>query len=446
MFNSLYERLTKKIPLTPVAGNDGFYRTIRWIQLDDHPAGFELLRSGDLVITTGYTGWDAEPDKMIHYINRLIKLNACGLIIHPGTDYSVSPAGRPDAESVASADISAPQSENISKTDAPSKNSIEDSEVLLNNEFIISDKVISYCNEFHFPLLLVQEKIHIMDIIRETCMMLFEFDHSYDVIYDILSGLLYDTNITNKNMEQIRRFGFRLEDEYTILAFQDDAETSFYQADERNYEFLNRFFFHLGERFFYFREAGYGIILINSSDEEKIESYAVDIVTNLTEIHSDETIRCGIGTCVHSICDIKSSFRNARAALSYAKFKNISNISFDELGFYKMLFSSDEQERLADYTTCLEPIISYDRKHNSDLVKTLAVYMKSGRSIQRVASELSCHRNTINYRIRRIEDLLYLDINDYENAFTLELAFRVLEYLNELKLEELQHESTEPFD
>ena len=39
----------------------------------------------------------------------------------------------------------------------------------------------------------------------------------------------------------------------------------------------------------------------------------------------------------------------------------------------------------------------------------------------------------------RIEELLYLDINDYENAFILELAFRVLEYLQQLKLEDLIH-------
>ena len=35
----------------------------------------------------------------------------------------------------------------------------------------------------------------------------------------------------------------------------------------------------------------------------------------------------------------------------------------------------------------------------------------------------------------RIEELLlYCDVNDYENAFILELAFRVLEYLQQLKL------------
>ena len=104
-----------------------------------------------------------------------------------------------------------------------------------------------------------------------------------------------------------------------------------------------------------------------------------------------------------------------------------------------MLFSSEDQEILKEYTLCLKPIIDYDRKHNSDLVRTLAVYLKSGKSIQKVAAELACHRNTINYRMKRIEELLYFDIDEYENAFILELAFRVLEYLDQLKLEDLHH-------
>ena len=41
--------------------------------------------------------------------------------------------------------------------------------------------------------------------------------------------------------------------------------------------------------------------------------------------------------------------------------------------------------------------------------------------------------------MKRIEELLYFDTDEYENAFILELAFRVLEYLDQLKLEDLHH-------
>lgn len=396
MLHSLYDEIKDKITLHPLAGTDGFYRMVRWIQFDEHSSNLHLLRSGDLVITTDYTDPE-DADDFIPYIQYLSDLNASGLIIHPGSDRQ--------------------------ETDID-----------------ISEDIKAYCDEIQFPIFSTDGEIHIADIIRSACSILFEFDHNYDTINDILCGLLYDSHLSSRNEEHLVRFGFPPKANYTVLVYQDDPKELLWDADDRNYKYLNKFFYKLGERFFYFREAGHGIILLQDTDENKAAEYAQIIIENLIIIHQNDSIRCGIGTRVRSVTEIRQSFRNARAALSFAKFKMTDCISFNEMGFYKMLFSAEDQSILKEYTTCLEPIIIYDKKHNSDLVKTLSVYLKSGRSIQRVASELACHRNTINYRMRRIEDLLYLDINDYENAFILELAFRVLEYLQRLKLEELHHE------
>lgn len=394
MVESLYDRIKDKISLTPLAGSDGFYRMVRWIQQDERASNLHLLRSGDLVISTEHT--DVSTDELLDYIRSLNDMNASGLILYAH---------------------------------------VTDSE-----DHMIAPEVEELCRELQFPLLCVPESIHIGDITREACSALFDFDHAYDTVNDILSGLLYDPHMSSRNEEYIVRFGFPLDADYVILAFRDDEKVFFQSANDDNYKYLNRFFYTLGEKFFYFREAGYGVILLQDVPYGRAYAYAKKIVKDLSEIHHSRTLRCGVGTIVSNLTNIKLSFRNARAAVSYAKFKDSKCISFDEMGFYKMLFSSEDQKILREYTTCLEPILSYDRKHNSKLVKTLAVYLKSGRSIQRVASELSCHRNTINYRMGRIEELLYLDINDYENAFILELAFRVLEYLQQLKLEDLIHE------
>lgn len=182
------------------------------------------------------------------------------------------------------------------------------------------------------------------------------------------------------------------------------------------------------------------MILIQNSNEREVAAHAGDIVRSLVEIHGNDSIRCGVGTRVQSVANIRQSFQNARAALNYARLKKKDCMTFEELGFYKMLFSSGDQDILKEYTRCLEPLLDYDRQHGSDLVQTLSAYLRFGKSIQRVASELNCHRNTINYRMQKIEKLLYLDVDEYENAFILELAFRVLEYLQQLKLEDLHHE------
>lgn len=398
MFNSLYKNVKDRIPMLPVAGTEGFYRLVRWIQIDDHSPNLpQLLHSGDLVITADCDYLASDTDRFVGYIRRLAELEASGLILHPGIQCT---GGLPR----------------------------------------IDRKVIDYCDEIQFPLLIIQGDFHISDITREMCSMLFEFDHNYDVINDILCGLLYEPHISSRSAEHLTRFGFPMDSDYIMLAYRDDAGELFRNADDRNYKYLNRFFFTLREKFFYFREAGYGVILIQNSNEREVAAHAGDIVRSLVEIHGNDSIRCGVGTRVQSVANIRQSFQNARAALNYARLKKKDCMTFEELGFYKMLFSSGDQDILKEYTRCLEPLLDYDRQHGSDLVQTLSAYLRFGKSIQRVASELNCHRNTINYRMQKIEKLLYLDVDEYENAFILELAFRVLEYLQQLKLEDLHHE------
>ena len=66
-------------------------------------------------------------------------------------------------------------------------------------------------------------------------------------------------------------------------------------------------------------------------------------------------------------------------------FKDSKCISFDEMGFHKMLFSSEDQKILRDYTRLVWNLSSaMTGSIIPELVKTLAVYLKSGRSIQQV--------------------------------------------------------------
>ena len=80
MVGSLYHRIKDKISLTLLAGSDGFYRMVRWIQQDEMASGLHLLRSGDLVISTEHT--DVSTEELIDYIRSLNEMNASGLILY----------------------------------------------------------------------------------------------------------------------------------------------------------------------------------------------------------------------------------------------------------------------------------------------------------------------------------------------------------------------------
>lgn len=61
-----------------------------------------------------------------------------------------------------------------------------------------------------------------------------------------------------------------------------------------------------------------------------------------------------------------------------------------------------------------------------DLLRTLRVYLATGKNATEAARQLKVHRNTLLYRLRRIEELLQTDLERSADVFGLELALRIL--------------------
>jgi PucR family transcriptional regulator, purine catabolism regulatory protein len=53
----------------------------------------------------------------------------------------------------------------------------------------------------------------------------------------------------------------------------------------------------------------------------------------------------------------------------------------------------------------LGPLIRHDAEHGTDYVHTLRVVLRLDRSWQQAAAELHIHKQTLGYRIRRIEQI-----------------------------------------
>lgn len=65
----------------------------------------------------------------------------------------------------------------------------------------------------------------------------------------------------------------------------------------------------------------------------------------------------------------------------------------------------------------------YDRANLTDHVRFLHAYLFSGRNVAKTAKRVSAHKNTVYYRIRRIEELLGESLSDERTCFALQLSF-----------------------
>lgn len=71
----------------------------------------------------------------------------------------------------------------------------------------------------------------------------------------------------------------------------------------------------------------------------------------------------------------------------------------------------------------LAPLLEYDARTGSDLTRTLHVYVESGGSIAATAERLFLHRNSVGYRLQRIQELSGLDPRDRATRLVLLVAF-----------------------
>ena len=60
----------------------------------------------------------------------------------------------------------------------------------------------------------------------------------------------------------------------------------------------------------------------------------------------------------------------------------------------------------------LAPILSYDDAHNTELLGSLSVFLEQNRSWQRSAELLHVHKQTLVYRMRRVEELTGRDLRE----------------------------------
>ena len=76
----------------------------------------------------------------------------------------------------------------------------------------------------------------------------------------------------------------------------------------------------------------------------------------------------------------------------------------------------------------LQKLIDYTQKNGPELLDTLRVYLRCGRSKAETAKKLFVHVNTMKYRIAQIQEITGLDLGDDETALELLLAFKMFEY------------------
>ena len=84
------------------------------------------------------------------------------------------------------------------------------------------------------------------------------------------------------------------------------------------------------------------------------------------------------------------------------------------MGIYKYMFNSGNQEEILNYCNeTLRKLEEYDHANGTALQETLLSYYINGFNAGKTAEALFIHRNSLQYRMNKIEELLEIGLDDY---------------------------------
>ncbi|MBS1882837.1 MAG: PucR family transcriptional regulator ligand-binding domain-containing protein [Actinobacteria bacterium] len=75
----------------------------------------------------------------------------------------------------------------------------------------------------------------------------------------------------------------------------------------------------------------------------------------------------------------------------------------------------------------LGPLLAYDEQHGTELLQTLRVFLQCNRSWKRTSEALFLHKQSLVYRVRRVEEVTGRNLNDTEHVAELWFALRALQ-------------------
>src|SRR5918999_498947 len=111
---------------------------------------------------------------------------------------------------------------------------------------------------------------------------------------------------------------------------------------------------------------------------------------------------------------VHRAFHEARCALEATSLGNGAApdvASHEDLGAFTLLLALQDDEALRLYSeSLLEPIESTEGEYGGELLRSLEAFIEQNGQWERAARQLYCHRHTLRYRIRRIEELTGRDL------------------------------------
>ena len=383
-----------------VAGNEGLQKEIEWIYVaecfENPLEGIKWIQGGELVFISG-VGIKGDIDVLIQLIYGIVKKNGVGLIVNIGK-YIES----------------------------------------------IPDKAIEIANKLEFPLFILPWEVKLVEVSKEISNAIILSRVEENSLNQFLNNMLFGDGLLEVDpIGKAASFGYNLEGKCYISLIKINVIEEFLKIknmyDDKDIEKIRYRFRRVVNETLRRNglrvpiiEKDHEFIILNKSEENlinKLERSFREIQDVVNKDINGLSISVGVGNCYQELKLMKQSLKESELAIECARCQGLKDTftKYNEMGLYALLYGVNNKNILKDYySNVLGKIIEND-KNAKDItsIKILETYLNENCSITNTAEKLFMHRNTLKYRIKKIEERLQCDLHDFDDCIKLKISLAI---------------------
>ena len=142
--------------------------------------------------------------------------------------------------------------------------------------------------------------------------------------------------------------------------------------------------------------------------------------------------KLGVSAICRDFFSLPAYLKQAGIAIHFGERKESNGVVF-RFGKYSLDYMLDSM--LGNFTAedvihpSLPILMAYDKENNTEFCKTLRMFIRCKYNVLQASSELFIHRSTFSVRIKRIESLCNIDLDDERTRLHILVSFYILEKL-----------------
>ena len=360
------------------AGSRGWANSISWVLMVEDLTVLRNFGGKELAVTTG-VGFDSE-DKLLSLVRALNDRHASGLIVNTGFYIDRIPGS-----------------------------------------------VVKLCDEMDLPLLTVPWDIYITEMIKDLTVRIFFQGMADEQITSAFIRAISSPEQAAAARQDLLQY-FDVDGDFQIVLLSTPGLDTMDTVERKRIGYrMELYLENITHNCSFFYYDGCFVLICNNLPADVTEQVIGDFERKVVSRMPEAKINIGISSRMMNLDNLNTAYKRARAALRMAGTTGKKRVDFDDMGNYRLLYLLEDRALLDEMSRgLLDPLISYDKKHESQYLETLENYLLFGGSFQAMSEAMFTHRNTLMYRINKIKKLLGTDLSSAEEKLSYQIACLIL--------------------